>query len=79
MSVQLVFDMNLSLEWVTELALTHPTGPSVLQVRAQNMLPEHIGPIVIAALRRRSTCRTIRFAPALARPAASLRPIGPRF
>jgi predicted nuclease of predicted toxin-antitoxin system len=97
MSVQLVIDMNLSVEWVSELAghgwsavhwstvgdptaedavvmawalanghvvfthdldfgtmlaLTHATGPSVLQVRGQNVLPEDIGPVVIAALRQ---------------------------
>ncbi len=97
MSVQLVVDMSLSGEWVTELArhgwsavhwstvgdpraddavlmawarangrvvfthdldfgtmlaLTHATGPSVLQVRGQNVLPEDIGPVVIAALRQ---------------------------
>ena len=97
MSVQLVIDMNLSVEWVTELAshgwsavhwlnvgdphaedsvimdwarangyvvfthdldfgtmlaLTHATGPSVLQVRGQQVLPEDIGPIVVAALRQ---------------------------
>src|SRR5262249_55028837 len=97
MSVQLVIDMNLSVEWVAELAshgwsavhwstvgdpsaedavimawaganghgvfthdldfgtmlaLTHATGPSVLQVRGQNVLPEDIGAIVIAALRQ---------------------------
>lgn len=97
MSVQLVIDMNLSVEWVAELArhgwsavhwstvgdpsaedsvimawalthgyvvfthdldfgtmlaLTHATGPSVFQVRGPNILPEDIGPIVIAALRQ---------------------------
>ena len=97
MSVPLVVDMNLSVEWITELtrhgwsavhwsavgdpraddsaimawalanghvvfthdldfgtmlALTHATGPSVLQVRGQNVLPEDIGPVVIAALRQ---------------------------
>jgi predicted nuclease of predicted toxin-antitoxin system len=97
MSVQLVVDMNLSVEWVTELArhgwsavhwstvgdpraddatimawaranghvvfthdldfgtmlaLTHATGPSVLQASGQNVLPENIGPVVIAALRQ---------------------------
>ncbi len=97
MSVQLVIDMNLSVEWVAELAahgwsavhwstvgdpraedatvmawalandrvvfthdldfgtmlaLTHATGPSVLQVRGQSVLPEDIGPVVIAALRQ---------------------------
>jgi predicted nuclease of predicted toxin-antitoxin system len=34
------------------LALTHATGPSVLQVRGQNVLPENLGPTVIAALRQ---------------------------
>jgi len=97
MSVRLVVDMNLSVEWITELtrhgwsaihwstvgdpradditimawavengyvvfthdldfgttlALTHATGPSVLQVRGQNVLPEHLGPLVVAALRQ---------------------------
>jgi len=95
MSVKLVVDMNLSVEWVAELArhgwsavhwstigdpsaedsalmawalangsvvfthdldfgtmlaLTHATGPSVLQVRGQSVLPEDIGPVLIAAL-----------------------------
>jgi predicted nuclease of predicted toxin-antitoxin system len=97
MSVRLVIDMNLSVEWVTELArhgwsalhwstvgdpraddavimtwalahghvvfthdldfgtmlaLTHAAGPSVLQIRGQNVLPEDMGPMVIAALRQ---------------------------
>jgi predicted nuclease of predicted toxin-antitoxin system len=97
MSVQLVIDMNLSPEWVTELAqhgwssvhwatvgdpkaedaaimawalangyivfthdldfgtalaLTHATGPSVLQVRGQDVLPEHMGAVEVAALRK---------------------------
>jgi predicted nuclease of predicted toxin-antitoxin system len=96
-SVQLVIDMNLSVEWVAELArhgwsavhwstvgdpraedsvvmewalangrvvfthdldfgttlaLTHAAGPSVLQVRGQDVLPEDMGPVVIAALRQ---------------------------
>lgn len=96
MSVPLVVDMNLSVEWVAELtsqgwsavhwstvgdpcaedteimawalanhhvvlthdldfgtmlALTHATGPSVVQVRGQNVLPEDIGSVIIAALR----------------------------
>jgi predicted nuclease of predicted toxin-antitoxin system len=97
MSVQLVVDMNLSMEWIAELAkhgwsavhwstvgdpraedsavmawalahgyvvfthdldfgtilaLTHASGPSVLQVRGQNVLPEHMSPVVVAALRQ---------------------------
>ncbi len=95
MSVPLLIDMNLSVEWIAELArhgwaavhwsmigdpsaedatimawalanqhavfthdldfgtmlaLTHATGPSVLQVRGRNVLPEHLGPVVVAAL-----------------------------
>jgi predicted nuclease of predicted toxin-antitoxin system len=97
MSVRLVVDMNLSPEWVSELArhgwsavhwstlgdpraddaaimtwalangyvvfthdldfgstlaLTKATGPSVIQVRGQNVLPEHLAPLVVAALRQ---------------------------
>jgi predicted nuclease of predicted toxin-antitoxin system len=40
------------LDFGTALALTHATGPSVLQVRGQNVLPEHMGPLVVAALRQ---------------------------
>jgi predicted nuclease of predicted toxin-antitoxin system len=32
------------------LALTHAAGPSVLQVRGQDVLPDHMAPLVIAAL-----------------------------
>ncbi|HEY7423500.1 MAG TPA: DUF5615 family PIN-like protein [Gemmataceae bacterium] len=97
MSLKIVVDMNLSVEWVpllagggwqgvhwsavgdpratdaaimawalangyivfthdldfgTALALTRAVGPSVLQVRGQNVLPEHMGPLVLAALRQ---------------------------
>jgi len=40
------------LDFGTALALTHAVGPSVFQVRAQNVLPETLGPLVIAALRQ---------------------------
>jgi len=40
------------LDFGTMLALTHATGPSVFQVRNQVVLPEDIGPTVIAALRQ---------------------------
>ncbi|HBI43587.1 MAG TPA: hypothetical protein DDY78_12160 [Planctomycetales bacterium] len=40
------------LDFGTMLALTHATGPSVLQASGQNVLPENIGPVVIAALRQ---------------------------
>jgi len=34
------------------LALTHAAGPSVIQVRAEDVLPETIGPVVARALRQ---------------------------
>jgi predicted nuclease of predicted toxin-antitoxin system len=40
------------LDFGTMLALTHATGPSVLQVRGKDVLPEDIGRVVIAALRQ---------------------------
>jgi len=40
------------LDFSTLLALTHAAGPSVVQVRTQNVLPEHLGPLVFAALRQ---------------------------
>jgi len=43
------------LDFVTALALTHATGPSVIQVRGQNVLPENIAPSVISAIRRHQT------------------------
>jgi len=97
MSIRLVVDMNLSPEWIPELArhgydsvhwstvgdpstadaaimawarrhgfvvfthdldygailaLTHADGPSVLQVRGQNVLPTHLAGLVVAALRQ---------------------------
>ena len=38
------------LDFGTMLALTHKTGPSVLQVRGQDVLPDHMGNLVIAAI-----------------------------
>jgi predicted nuclease of predicted toxin-antitoxin system len=97
MSVPIVVDMNLSVEWIplleqagwravhwsavgdpraedatimtwarsrgyavlthdldfgTALALSHAGGPSVIQVRGQRVLPEHMGPMVVAALKQ---------------------------
>jgi predicted nuclease of predicted toxin-antitoxin system len=40
------------LDFGTMLALTHATGPSVLQVRAGDVLPGHLEGVVIAALRQ---------------------------
>lgn len=40
------------LDFTTILALTRATGPSVLQARGQNVLPEVLGPQVIAAIRQ---------------------------
>jgi predicted nuclease of predicted toxin-antitoxin system len=36
----------------TMLALTHAKGPSVLQVRGQDVLPDHMKPFVLAALQQ---------------------------
>ena len=43
------------LDFGAILAMTRAVGPSVIQVRTQNVLPDHIGPIVLAALRDHST------------------------
>jgi predicted nuclease of predicted toxin-antitoxin system len=40
------------LDFGTLLALTNANGPSVIQVRAQNIFPAHLGRFVIAALRQ---------------------------
>lgn len=40
------------LDFGTMLALTHASGPSVIQVRGQNVLPDHMAPIVVAALKQ---------------------------
>ena len=38
------------LDFGTMLALSHEAGPSVLQVRSENTLPDHMEGLVIAAL-----------------------------
>lgn len=43
------------LDFGTALALTHAAGPSVLQVRGQNVLPDHMESLVVAALRQYDT------------------------
>jgi predicted nuclease of predicted toxin-antitoxin system len=43
------------LDFGTILALTHKSGPSVLQVRGQDVLPHHMGNLVIAAIRQHET------------------------
>jgi predicted nuclease of predicted toxin-antitoxin system len=40
------------LDFGTALALTQAAGPSVLQVRGQDVLPDHLGSLVLAALRQ---------------------------
>jgi predicted nuclease of predicted toxin-antitoxin system len=40
------------LDFRAILALTHPHGPSVLQVRGQDVLPDHMAPLIISALRQ---------------------------
>ena len=40
------------LDFGTMLALSHAGGPSVIQIRGQDVLPSHMGALVIAALRQ---------------------------
>jgi predicted nuclease of predicted toxin-antitoxin system len=40
------------LDFGTMLALTHANGPSVIQVRGQNVLPDYMAPVVNAALKQ---------------------------
>lgn len=40
------------LDFGTMLALTHASGPSVIQVRGQRVLPEQIGTLILAAIRQ---------------------------
>lgn len=40
------------LDFGTLLALTHAIGPSVFQVRTQDVLPASLGPVVVSALRQ---------------------------
>jgi predicted nuclease of predicted toxin-antitoxin system len=40
------------LDFGTALALTHAGEPSVIQVRAQRVLPEHIGTMLLASLKQ---------------------------
>ena len=38
------------LDFGTMLALTHAAGPSVIQVRGRDVLPDHMLPIIVTAL-----------------------------
>ena len=40
------------LDFGSLLALTKAAGPSVIQVRAQDVMPDHLGRIVLAALQQ---------------------------
>jgi predicted nuclease of predicted toxin-antitoxin system len=40
------------LDFGTMLALTRATGPSVLQIRGQNVLPDHMEKVVIGVLQQ---------------------------
>jgi predicted nuclease of predicted toxin-antitoxin system len=40
------------LDFGTLLALTNANGPSVIQVRAQNVFPEYLGPLLLSALKQ---------------------------
>lgn len=39
------------LDFSAILAMTFATGPSVIQVRADDVLPDHLGPLLIEAIR----------------------------
>ena len=43
------------LDFGTMLALTRATGPSVIQIRAADVLPDHLERVVAAALRQHET------------------------
>ena len=43
------------LDFGSALALTHASEPSAIQLRGQRVLPEHVGPLVLAALRQYET------------------------
>ena len=45
-------DLAVETELRTILAVTRAAGPSVLQVRAHDVLPAHLGVIVAAAIRQ---------------------------
>jgi predicted nuclease of predicted toxin-antitoxin system len=49
-NVYVVFAHDLDFGAI--LAVTRAEGPSVLRTRAQNVLPEHLGEVVMAALRQ---------------------------
>ena len=40
------------LDFGTLLAITHAAGPSVFQVRAQDVMPEHLESIVVATIQQ---------------------------
>jgi len=44
--------ITCDLDFTTILALTHATGPSVIQLRAQANLPDQIAPLIVNAIRR---------------------------
>jgi predicted nuclease of predicted toxin-antitoxin system len=48
-------DFTHDLDFGTTPALIHAKGPSVLQVRAQDILPDHLESVVVAALRQHDT------------------------
>ncbi|MCG8450863.1 MAG: DUF5615 family PIN-like protein [Pirellulales bacterium] len=43
------------LDFGTMLALSHKAGPSVLQIRTQDVLPDHLSSILLAALQQHET------------------------
>lgn len=43
------------LDFGTMLALTHSSGPSVIQVRGQDILPDSMAPTVVAVVKQHET------------------------
>ena len=43
------------LDFATVLALTHATGPSVIQVRTDDVMPAHLAGLVVAAIKQHET------------------------
>ena len=43
------------LDFTTILALTHSFGPSVIQLRSQDILPDYLGGLVVTAIRNHRT------------------------
>jgi predicted nuclease of predicted toxin-antitoxin system len=48
------------LDFSSVLALTSATGPSIIQVRSHNVLPDHLSEVVVRAARTNRSSSTAR-------------------